>query len=433
MATRWRLALLIAAVVSIVAGGVAVALPARLVLGDGGRVTVHTLAVDASNPAVGEPVRAVATIAAKRRQTLDLLALMVRDEAGASYNFPAVEKWTVHTQRQEFVATRSFDKPGTYVYWVGFRKGAKWTDLQPRQTLTVGGEAGPVPSPTAASPSPSVSPRPAVTRPPSPPAPGSGFPNAANTGVPAGTALSTYTGSCTVTTDNAVISARTVNCDLRVQARNVVIKNSKINGSVSTADGSSSSFTLTDSTVDASPNGPRLATGVGADNFTVLRSEIIGGNRGIYCRRNCEVRDSWIHGTEVSADWHASGIRASQGSRIIHNTIHCEAQPTPQDGGCSADLTMYGDFEAVRDVLVERNLFVANPTGTGFCAYGGSSPGKPYSGGAANIVFAGNVFARGANRKCGAYGPITAFDSSRPGNRWVNNVWDDGAAVPPAN
>jgi hypothetical protein len=171
-------------------------------------------------------------------------------------------------------------------------------------------------------------------------------------------------------------------------------------------------------------------TGVGADNFTVLRSEIIGGNRGIYCRRNCEVRDSWVHGTKVTADWHASGIRASQGSRIIHNTIACDTQPTPQDGGCSADVTMYGDFEAVRDVRVEANLFVAN-TGSAFCTYGGSTSGKPYSGGAANIVFVNNVFQRGTNRNCAAYGPVSAFDSTRPGNQWTNNVWSDGGQVKP--
>jgi hypothetical protein len=270
------------------------------------------------------------------------------------------------------------------------------------------------------------------SRSPTVPPPSTGFPNAANTGVLTGTVLSGYTGPCTVTARNTVISAKTVNCDLRIQTTGVLIRNSVINGSVSTADGSSYSFRLEDSNVNASPGEPRLVTGVGADNFTVLRSEIVGGNRGIYCRRSCEVRDSWIHGTKITGDWHASGIRASQGSRIIHNTISCDTQPTPQDGGCSADLTMYGDFEAVRDVWVERNLFVP-ATILGFCTYGGSTPGKPYSAGAANITFLSNTFARGSNRKCGAYGPVTAFDTSRPGNRWAGNVWDDGAPVSPSN
>ena len=66
------------------------------------------------------------------------------------------------------------------------------------------------------------------------------------------------------------------------------------------------------------------------------------------------------------------------------------------------------------------------------CAYGGSSGGKPYSGGAHDIKFINNVFERGANGKCGAYGPITDFDPSKPGNVWSGNVWDNGQPVPSA-
>jgi hypothetical protein len=203
----------------------------------------------------------------------------------------------------------------------------------------------------------------------------------------------------------------------------VEIRHSKINGSIATDDGSSFSFRLIDSEVNASPNGVRLVTGVGADNFTVLRSEIVGGNRGVYCRRNCLVQDSWIHGTKITSDWHASAARASQGSKFIHNTLACDTMPTPVDGGCSADLTMYGDFEPVRDVLVQANLFVAN-IGAAFCAYGGSSAGKPFSGGAANIVFLNNTFQRGTNGRCGAFNPIDSFDPGAPGNQWSGNIWE---------
>src|SRR6266540_1211304 len=277
------------------------------------------------------------------------------------------------------------------------------------RVLTEGRKQGkPTPTPTTSTPNPEpttpTAKPPAPTTPPPPaPVPG-GFPNAANTGVPTGTALTAYTGSCVITAPNTVIDAKIANCDLVIRTTGVQIRRSKVNGTVSTADG------------------PRLATGVGADNFTVLRSEIIGGNRGIYCRRACEVRDSWVHGTQVASSWHASGIRASQGSKIIHNTIACDTRPTPEDGGCSAPLTMYGDFEAVRDVLVQNNLFVAS-IWAAFCAYGGSSGGKPFSGAAANVVFLDNTFQRGTNGKCGAYAPIDAFDPSRPGNRWSGNVW----------
>src|SRR5262249_41567202 len=233
---------------------------------------------------------------------------------------------------------------------------------------------------------------------------------------------------------NTVIDARLINCDLDIRTTGVLISRSHINGYVSSPEGSGYSFRLEDSEVNASPSGPRLATGVGNDNFVVLRTEIVGGNRGIYCRRNCEVRDSWIHGTQVAADWHASAIRMEQGSTIVHTPLACDwSPPTAQDGGCSANLTGYPDFAPIRNNLIQANLFVAN-VDAAFCSYGGATGGKPYSGdptNATNIVFRDNVFQRGPNRNCAAYGPIDSFDASRSGNSWVNNTWDDGGVVNP--
>ena len=285
---------------------------------------------------------------------------------------------------------------------------------------------GPTPTPTVTTtPTGAPSPTPGPTSPPG------AFPGPDNTGVPDGTALTTYTGPCMITAVNTVIDAKIVNCDLEIRTTGVQVRRSRINGTIATPDGSAFSFTLTDSNVDGSPSGPRQVTGVGADNFTMLRTEVVGGNRGVHCRRNCEVRDSWVHGTEITSNWHASAVRASQSSRIIHNTLACDTQPTPQDGGCSADLTMYGDFEPVQDVLAQDNLFVANPTGNAFCAYGGSSAGKPFSGQASGVRFINNTFQRGSNGKCGAFAPIDSFDPGRPGNVWSGNVWDNGGVVPP--
>lgn len=164
--------------------------------------------------------------------------------------------------------------------------------------------------------------------------------------------------------------------------------------------------------------------------------EVTGGNRSILCGRNCTVQDSWVHAQSIDPEprIHASGIRQSQGSILVHNVIHCSAENTPSEGGCSADLTGYGDFEPVQNTRVERNLFVATPGGA--CAYGGSSGddgSKPFGNMASNIVFTGNVFQRGETRQCGYYFPITDFDETRPGNQWTDNRWEDGEVLPPAN
>lgn len=306
--------------------------------------------------------------------------------------------------------------------------------------------------PTTAAPPTSLPPptTPPVTTgpPPSSPAgqecaPWPAFPDASCTGVPAGVTLTAYTGPCTITTPNLVLDSLLITCSpLRPAAAGVLIRNSRIVGNVYGQTGAGApGFSIVDSEVVAPQAGAVEVTGIGEANFIALRVEVTGGNRGIYCRFACTVTDSWVHGTSIaqSPRIHASGIRQSQGARLIHNRIHCSAQDTPTGGGCSADLTGYGDFEPVHSNRVERNLFVATPGGA--CAYGGSSGDdgtKPFGNQAHDIVFVDNVFERGTpgdggRRNCGYYFPITDFDSSRPGNLWVNNRWDDGGVVPPAN
>lgn len=293
-----------------------------------------------------------------------------------------------------------------------------------------------LPAPTSVAPSPSPSVSPPTSPSPSPTAPGA-WPGPDNTGVPTGSSLSDYTGPCVITTPNAVIDAKRVSCDLVIRTTGVRISRTRILGVVSVADGSPYSFTLVDSEVHAAPGGitPAGATSVGADNFTVLRSEIRGGNRQVYCRRNCLVQDSWLHGTQITGTLHASGIRASQGSRIVHNTIACDVPPNG-DAGCSASVTMYGDFEPVADVLVQGNRLVGYPDWNAFCVYGGSSGGKPYSGAARDVRILDNVFERGFDPdqpggvgRCGKYGPLGDYDPARPGNRFENNRWDTGELI----
>ena len=277
---------------------------------------------------------------------------------------------------------------------------------------------------------------PTVTTPPTTNPPVAAFPNADNTGVPAGTTLAAYpcTGDeTTITADNTVIDSKTVNCDLIIRANNVVVKKSKVVGSVYTPDGALNySFRVEDSEISHPVITDWGRTMVGEANFTVLRTEVTGGNRGIYCRKNCTVQDSWIHGTKVTGTLHASAIRVSQGAKLIHNTIHCDAADVGE-AGCSANMTGYPDFEPVKDNTVEGNLFKSTPGG--YCAYGGATGSKPYSNAAdnaTNVVFKDNVFEKGAaSGKCGWWGPVTDFAAGRTGNVWTNNKWDDGTVLNP--
>ncbi|WP_405218125.1 hypothetical protein [Agrococcus sp. Ld7] len=318
----------------------------------------------------------------------------------------------------------------------------------------------PAPEPTPTPPPPSATPTPTPTEPPpteptpsepsepdpGPSAPaepsdpggivvqGRSFPSAATTGVPDGTVLSPYTGPCTIQTNDVVIDGAIIDCDLRVLAQNLQITNSIINGHIySDSDFFNGSFSMSDSEVRM----PQSAgTGVGDVNFTLTRVEVTGGSRSVNCAADCTVQDSYLHGqyTDYRGIDHESAIRMGANSTIRHNTITCDAAPVPPDAGCSAALTGYGDFGVVQNNSIDDNLIDGGPDGSmGYCAYGGSTPGKPYSEGVNNIRFTNNIFMRGPNGNCGIWGPITSFDSAAPGNVWTNNIWDDGAPVAPAN
>jgi len=310
----------------------------------------------------------------------------------------------------------------------------------PKPAPTATPKPTPTPTPTATpKPTPTVTPTPTPTTTPTPPPANSGgtvvlgrsFPNAATTGVPAGTTLTKYTGPCTIQTAGYVIDAKQVDCSLRILAKDVVIKNSKINGSVyADYTQNQGSFTITDSEVDAG-DGPW--TGIGDAWFTATRVEVTGGTRSINCYANCTVRDSYVHGQlhDTTGVHHESGIRINTNSTLIGNTIACDAPDFPPDAGCSAAITGYPDFDPVQNNTVDSNLIIAGSGG--YCSYGGSTAGKPYSGQTKNIKFTNNIYQKGSSGKCGFWGAITSFDRNAPGNVWTNNLYDDGTAVPPAN
>lgn len=260
------------------------------------------------------------------------------------------------------------------------------------------------------------------------------WPGPLNTGVPVGTVLTVYTDPCTITMADTVIDSKTVNCDLIIRASNVQIRKSKINGFITSGDDKTSgySFTVSDSEINASPNGPRAVTAVGEVNFTVIRSHVYGGNRSAHCWYMCDISDSYFHGQDkdVTGQWHESGIRTSEGANLVHNSIGCDAPDVEPDAGCSADITSYGDFGIVQNNTIDNNLLLASPGG--YCIYGGSVPSKQFPH-ANHIVYTNNVWQRGPNGKCGSFGPVTNFDPAEPGNVWTNNKWDDGTVLESAN
>ena len=266
------------------------------------------------------------------------------------------------------------------------------------------------------------------------------FPGPNNTGVPAGTQLTAYTGPCLITTANTVIDKKIVNCDrLDVHAQGIVITNTQINGRVYVDDTwcGNSSFTITDSTV-ITPD--KLSRALMYCNYTATRVNLSGGGSMAICS-NCTIQDSYLHDPLEDPDGkaHNSTVRIWANANIIHNTLWCNVrsiQSTDGSGessGCSANQTGYShDGNPPHNSTLKRNFYAAIPDG--YCGYGGSTGGAGAND-VHDIKFFENIFQRGNKPNdwlpnpvyiCGYYGPITSLDESLPGNEFTNNTWDNG-------
>ncbi|QQS20306.1 hypothetical protein IPL85_02570 [Candidatus Saccharibacteria bacterium] len=119
------------------------------------------------------------------------------------------------------------------------------------------------------------------------------WPGPNNTGVPDGTTLTNYTGPCTITTNNTVIDAKTVNCDLHVRAQNVTITRSMINGYIETSNdsGTSYNYAVTDSTIHVADINYR---GLLYSDYIATRVDVSGGQSMAWCD-TCTIQDSYLH------------------------------------------------------------------------------------------------------------------------------------------
>jgi hypothetical protein len=227
-----------------------------------------------------------------------------------------------------------------------------------------------------------------------------------------------------------VIKGKAINCgSLTISAGGVLISDSTLHHL--NADSSNASAVIQDSEIDG---GTDELAATGFRNITLRRVDAHGGDHSVQCSGNCVVEDSWLHGQHLpdGASWHENGFISNGGSNVVlrHNTLSCDVPTNSAGGGCSGDASLFGDFAANSNYTIDGNLFVAN-RGASYCLYAGYDPGKPYGSNPTNIVVTNNVFQRGANGKCGQYGPVTSFKNGGSGNAWSNNRWEDGTAVTP--
>lgn len=194
-------------------------------------------------------------------------------------------------------------------------------------TLSLPDLAGPVtPAPApSVSPMPSPAPSPQPTVSPSPaPVMLATYPDASNTGVPAGTVLTVHEGDWTITTNGMVIDAMDIRGALVVNADNVVVKRTKItNASWLQIQLNGKNDIVEDCEVDGTGNNNDGSYGIlGAGTF--LRNNIHGVENGITPSSNTIIQDNYVHDLKASGSPHYDGIQIDGGVsniQIRHNTI----------------------------------------------------------------------------------------------------------------
>ena len=278
------------------------------------------------------------------------------------------------------------------------------------QTVTV------TPTPTTPDPTPT----------PTTTAPASAFPDATDTGTPAGVTL--HTCPATITAAGTYDSCEFAS-GVTIKASGVTITRSKIDGPVGPPDGDLLGAVIQDTTIDChcpSTSSSSTPSAVYGSHFTLTRVNLFDSGHGVAASSNIVIQDSYIHGLGGNTTAHKDGIYVGDGTnvKVLHNSIECNDGSA---GGCTAAIGLLSDFGTITNWTIDNNLLNTNGS---YCFYGGGGPQKPYR--PNHITFTNNHFGRKDNAKCGFYGPVAYFDSSAAGNVWSGNVWDDNGQPVPA-
>ncbi len=310
---------------------------------------------------------------------------------------------------------------------------------------TVGPDATSAETPSISETSVTASPSQSTRPTDAPPLPTTGWPGASNTGVPAGTSLSvvdgpvsapagtTWSGSLlTVVGDGTVLDGLEIRGLVRVEAKNVIIRNSKITGRYIGSSNAllyiagSGSATVQDSEIYAAEPSVYV-DGVVAQNVTLERVDIhdVVDNMKII-GDNVTVRDSWLHrNLYYSSDpaqgggpTHDDNIQVQKGTNItlFHNTL---------ESSHNAALQVTQDMGTVGQLSVDRNL-----VGGGGCSFNLADKGK---GALRDVQLRSNRFTRTSTYTCAVIvSPASYSVVSLSDNRWASwngSSWEDGEVV----
>ena len=271
-----------------------------------------------------------------------------------------------------------------------------------------------------------------------------GFPDATNTGLPAGMKLKTVPGQVSVgrgwsysssdhqvevTGNGAVLSGLSIPCDVNITASSVTIKDDRV---VTGGPYDISMRHTTGVTIENSTIGGLNAT-AGRVNSAI--SDLYGDSTGMVIKDNNIsafrsavqisaglVIGNYIHDPGYISGDHTNGVIANGGTEpltIYHNTILNDLSQT--DAITIDTLQIPGP---VTNKVIEDNLLA----GGAYPIYGGAAFGHTTS----HILIENNRFGQVFYPKSGQFGPVAYFDSTRAGNIWSGNTWISSGKLIPA-
>jgi hypothetical protein len=265
-----------------------------------------------------------------------------------------------------------------------------------------------------------------------------GYPDATNTGVPAGTTLLSVPnqvskgpgwyydsrGFVEVNGNGAVLSGLYIPHNLDITASNVTISGVKVVNTGSSSFGISlrhtSNVTIENSTISgANSSSGRLMVGVkdiyGDDTGTsVLANNIYYASTGVQLSAGL-IQDNYIHNMGYITGDHLNGTTSGGGTSqltIQHNTIF-------NNFGQTDAISLFQDFGQQGNRLITDNLLA----GGGYTIYAGGKVGAPPP---FNVVITNNRISPMYFPKGGYFGPVAYFLSGY-GNVWSGNIWDNTA------
>lgn len=232
---------------------------------------------------------------------------------------------------------------------------------------------------------------------PQPPAGSFEWPNANNTGVPAGVTLTNYTGPMTITTIGTVIDGKIINGMLRINAANVVIKNSRIVTNDYYGIYGEDATNLTVQDCDILGSGTTVGGAGIHSSGTFLRNDISRTENGIdLLSGSSTVKGNYIHDLQAGgSDPHYDGIAVQGGQNgVLIEDNYISARDT-------SDIIIQNAFGAVNNVTVNHNYLTGTP---GLNVY---VEGRFAGSSTTNVRITNNIM------KKGSYGYI-AIDKASP-------------------